>query len=276
MSKPDPVYPLVDITLARRLERTEALSNIAFVEAHARLAPALGAAWREVAGTCAMYDGVGSPCTQTFGLGAFAPARPEVLGELEEFFQSRGAAVHHEVSPLADSSVLELLPKRGYHPIEFSNAMYRPIGNVPESGSDVRVRTIAADEGELWARTAAAGWRDVPAVAGLVYDLGLIMVHSHGLDCMLAELDGRPVAAGAISIREGVALMAGASTIPESRGRGAQNALFSARLRCAATQGADLAMIVAQPGSASQRNAERQGFRIAYTRTKWELRSNRT
>jgi hypothetical protein len=27
----------------------------------------------------------------------------------------------------------------------------------------------------------------------------------------------------------------------------------------------------AAPGSASQRNAERQGFRIAYTRIKWNL-----
>jgi hypothetical protein len=27
----------------------------------------------------------------------------------------------------------------------------------------------------------------------------------------------------------------------------------------------------ADPGSGSQRNAERQGFRIGYTRTKWKL-----
>jgi len=30
-------------------------------------------------------------------------------------------------------------------------------------------------------------------------------------------------------------------------------------------------MIVANAGSNSQRNAEREGFRIAYTRTKWRL-----
>jgi hypothetical protein len=30
-------------------------------------------------------------------------------------------------------------------------------------------------------------------------------------------------------------------------------------------------MMGAQPGSASQRNAERHGFRIAYTRIKWQL-----
>jgi len=29
----------------------------------------------------------------------------------------------------------------------------------------------------------------------------------------------------------------------------------------------------ALPGSGSQRNAERHGFRIAYTRTKWQLQA---
>ena len=41
------------------------------------------------------------------------------------------------------------------------------------------------------------------------------------------------------------------------------------RMRYAYAQGCDLAMMVAEPGSNSQRNAERKGFRIAYTRTKW-------
>ena len=42
-------------------------------------------------------------------------------------------------------------------------------------------------------------------------------------------------------------------------------------MRLAAEQGCDLAMMCALPGSASQRNAERHGFRIAYTRIKWQL-----
>jgi hypothetical protein len=35
--------------------------------------------------------------------------------------------------------------------------------------------------------------------------------------------------------------------------------------------GCDLAMMVAEAGSNSQRNAERKGFRVAYTRIKWKL-----
>ena len=72
---------------------------------------------------------------------------------------------------------------------------------------------------------------------------------------------------------EGVALLAGACTIPEARKRGAQLALLNARLGYAAECGFDVAMICAELGSASQRNAERHGFRIAWTRAKWGLRA---
>ena len=68
-----------------------------------------------------------------------------------------------------------------------------------------------------------------------------------------------------------MALLGGASTIPEARRQGAQLALLESRLRYAAQNGCDLAMMCAAPGSASQRNAERHGFRIAYTRIKWRL-----
>jgi hypothetical protein len=93
---------------------------------------------------------------------------------------------------------------------------------------------------------------------------------SEGLS-FLAELERQPIATGALSICEGVALLAGASTIPEARKQGAQLALLDSRLNYAADRGCDLAMMCAAPGSSSQRNAERQGFRIAYTRIKWHL-----
>jgi hypothetical protein len=87
----------------------------------------------------------------------------------------------------------------------------------------------------------------------------------------LAELDGHPIAAGALGSAAGVAVLAGASTIPEARGQGAQLALLESRLRYGAQKGCDIAMMGARPGSTSQRNAERHGFRIAYTRIKWRL-----
>ena len=51
---------LTDIVLARRLERAEAQSNVDFVEARARVFPESRAAWVDVAGAYAMFDGVTS------------------------------------------------------------------------------------------------------------------------------------------------------------------------------------------------------------------------
>ena len=114
-------YPFADIDLARRLERTEARSNADFVEARARAFPDRGATWIEVAGAYAMFDGVGSPLTQTFGLGVFEPITGTHMDALEEFFRSRGADVFHEVCPIADNCVFTFFNKRGYQPVEFSN-----------------------------------------------------------------------------------------------------------------------------------------------------------
>lgn len=268
------MYPFADLELARRLERTEARSNAGFVEARAKAFPNVGAEWIEVAGTFAMFDGAGSPITQTFGLGMFEPVSAEDFDRLEVFFTERGADVFHEVCPLADPTTFALLSERGYKPIEFSNVLYRPISADlrldAARNEQIRVSRIREDEVDLWAQTMFEGWSEFTEVADFLRDLGHVTARSKALP-FLAELDGKPIAAGTLSINEDIALLAGASTIPSARRQGAQNALLEERLRYAATQGCNVGMMVTLPGSGSQRNAERHGFRIAYTRTKWHL-----
>lgn len=266
-------FPLSDLGLSRRLERAEAHGNTEFVETRARLFPDSGARWIEVAGAYAMYDGVASPLTQTFGLGLFQAVTPADMETIERFYQERGAPVFHEVSPLADLALLDLLNERGYHPVEFTSVMFRPIpggAHLTEPRNErVQVRLAQENEQALWAQTAAKGWSEFTEFAESIEELMQITAkRSSGLS-FLAEVEGRPIAAGAMAIWDGVALLAGASTIPEYRRQGAQLALLDSRLRYAAEQGCDIAMMCARPGSGSQRNAERHGFRIAYTRIKW-------
>jgi hypothetical protein len=297
-------FPLADLELSRRLERAEALSNARFVEARATMFPDSGATWIEVAGARAMYDGVSSPLTQTFGLGLFQPATAADLDAIEAFYTERGARVFHEISPLADVGLWPLLAERGYRPFEFSSVLYQPIdlagrkpratqGGAPGAASPVAqgatsdepaatdaatdvvqafrpaVRLIEQGEEETYARTSAAGWAEF-GVGDFLLEIGRVSARVDGLRLFVAELDGKPIAAGALNLCDGVALLAGASTIPEGRKRGAQLALLDHRLHYAAAHGCDVAMMAALPGSGSQRNAERNGFRIAYTRIKWQ------
>ena len=270
----EPIF-FADLDLARRLERAEGLSNARFVEARAEAFPQSGARWIEVAGVYAMYDGASSPVTQTFGFGLFEPITNAELEKIEDFFRGHGAAVSHEVSPLAGLSVMSLLHERGYQPIEFTSVMYRTIHQGVDlklsRNERIRARPIREDEQELWAKINAKGWGDLPEFAGFLSELAQITPHRRDTTLFLAEVDGRPIAAGALCTSNGVALLAGACTVPEERKQGAQLALLDSRLSSAARQGCDIAMMCAQPGSPSQHNAERHGFRIAYTRIKWQL-----
>jgi hypothetical protein len=114
-----------DRNLSQKLERTEARANVAFTQARAALEPEVGAEWIEVAGAYAMFDGVDSPLTQTFGLGVFDEIGNKELDALEAFFKNRAAPVFHEVSPLADASLMPLLNECGYQPVELSSVFGR-------------------------------------------------------------------------------------------------------------------------------------------------------
>lgn len=266
---------VADHSLARRLEHAEGSANIAFVDANLQLNPESGVTWRDFDGTYAMFDGPESPLTQTFGLGLFASPSHDSIAAIEAFFTERGAPVFHETCPIADVSLLLLLPERGYRPIEQTSVMYQALGEssvpAPRDNATLEARVVTSGEEQYWADTAALGWSEFPGLAEFMRGFGLITAHSRGTHCFLVEHAGEAIAAGALGIHDGVAILAGASTRPEWRGRGAQAALLRARLRYALSRGCDVALMGAQPGSGSQRNAERQGFRIAYTRTKWHL-----
>jgi GNAT superfamily N-acetyltransferase len=75
-----------------------------------------------------------------------------------------------------------------------------------------------------------------------------------------------PAGAAAVAIRRGLTALFTASTRVAFRGRGVQTALLQARLALAAAMGCDLAVVQTKPGSASQRNVERVGFCLAYTK----------
>jgi GNAT superfamily N-acetyltransferase len=177
------------------------------------------------------------------------------------------------VSPLAGLSALNLLCERRYRPVEISNVLYRPVEKAAlKEHGNIRVRITGPEEAQLWSDISARGWtHEHPEFLDFLQQTVAIASRREQSLCFLAELDGTPGAAGALCIHDGVALFAGSATVPEMRRRGLQAALLEERMRYAFDGGCDLAMMVAEAGSKSQRNAERQGFRIAYTRTKWRL-----
>jgi ribosomal protein S18 acetylase RimI-like enzyme len=84
----------------------------------------------------------------------------------------------------------------------------------------------------------------------------------------VATIDGKPVACGTgiVLPEHGVFALCGAGTLAAYRGRGLQTALLEARMAAASQSGCEYAVVVTQGGTISQRNAERLGFRVAYSK----------
>jgi ribosomal protein S18 acetylase RimI-like enzyme len=93
-----------------------------------------------------------------------------------------------------------------------------------------------------------------------------------GVRRYLATIDGQPAAVATMTEQNGIAYLAGAATLPNWRGRGAQTALIGARLADAARSN-ELVVVTTAFASPSQHNLERSGFRVAQIKTIWGLRN---
>ncbi len=260
---------LADLELARRLEAADAWVGIESAHIHAQLHPESGAVAEPVADGYAVFTGVGSPFTLAIGLGMRGPVNDVDMMALENFFRLRGSAAQIEVCPLADRSLYRLVFERGYRLRESTNVLFRVLtpGEPPDAApSRVSVQGCSPEEAELWARTVARGFAEDLLSTAENLKVLTSLFHRPGAVCVLAWLDGAPAGGGALSVHEGVAAMYGASTLPSFRRRGVQAAIIQSLVAAAAGAGCAIAFTLTEPGSVSQHNLERQGFRVAYTR----------
>jgi len=264
-----------DTDLAARIERVEVQLITLSNEAARRRAGTAGFVI-PVAGGAASFAGAGSPYNKVAGLGFGGVPDAAALDEIERSFAAYGAPVQVELAHLADPAVLAMLAVRGYRLESFENVLGRALTDEPERvmPPGVEVRLSTEDESGVWLDVVAEGsvhpdtqgvpwYEEFPREAIIAAERD----SAEAGDVRYAALrDGGIVGGATMRIAEGVAQLTGAATVPAHRRRGVQTALLSARLADAAAAGCDVAVIITQPGSKSQQNAQRQGFDLLYTR----------
>ena len=261
----------IDREMARRLESVDAYAGVELARAQARFNPDSGSTAEPFAGGWAIFAGSDSPMTQAFALGLSGPVAEDEIERMEEFYRRRKSPVNVELCPYADTSLVEIFKTRGYGLLEFSNVLVRKL--TPDDArvsfdGEVRVRRPEPHEVGLWAETVARGFIESGEIPPMMIDLFITSFRSAVGAYFLAEINDRVAGGGILTMREGVASLGGASTLPAFRNRGAQTALLQARLAFAVESGCEVAMVTTLPGTTSQRNVERQGFRVVYTRAK--------
>ncbi len=254
--------------LAVRAERAQAEVNRSACEDLQRLVPASQAALLEVGGGVAVFAGLGHPLTQALCMGLDRPLTDAELDAVESHLGRGGGAVQYELCAMAAPELFAALAARGYVIKEFQFVWQRPLAGAIEAQlpAHLEVRRLGLHEAAACQRVIMAGFMDVEPEA--VPDEALkampALQPSERLQLYGALSAGALIGAGFLYLGDETATLAGTSVLPRHRGQGAQGALIRARLAEAGRRGCTLGVSSTAPGSASQRNMERHGFRVAY------------
>lgn len=199
------------------------------------------------------------------------------------FYRERGAQAKVETCSLAPESLLAALGRCGFRTVHYENVLAADLASPtpepehgPVPGLEI-VRIDPADEAAIRAAALLATKlflppdQEPPETMLEAAAKALRYPHSIGL---LALLGGEPVGACGMEMHEveGVLLAAlwGAAVEPRARRRGVQLALLRHRLALSRGRGCVIALIESKPGVATERNAARVGFQLAYVRSVFE------
>lgn len=253
--------------LLRRLERMFDAFGLVWLEGHVRVADAVVRLKR--------FGGVTA---------AAAPSRPDLdfmnrihglqedpgaLDEVLAFYRSLGIRPWVELPPGAEELAAH-----------FAAAGGRPVGAVsvlcgppvpPPSPDGVEVRRADPEEAVHVAEILLEG-HGVPAEErAVVAPRAAVSDEREDVTFYVARVDGEDAAAAVLFLHQGVGGMANAATVPRFRRRGCQSALLAARIQDAADAGCDVIGSLTTFGSDSERNMERAGLGVVYTKTVWRI-----
>lgn len=260
----------VDKAFARRLEACEEMPQVLYARIFQKTRPEIGAAEQEICGGHMVFAGLGSPIGRLTGGGLDRPFSAEVLDQVEDFYRERKAPSQVDLTPLHGSEVFEMFKERGYAIAELNNVLYRklePNEEFPPPPDHCEIRPSHPEEAHLTGTIVESAF--FPEGAPEAFQ-GLIAPLYQMEDALafVATIEGNPVACGTgIVIPEHrVFALCGAGTLAAHRSRGLQTALLRARMAAAARARCEYAVVVTQGGTTSQRNAERLGLRVAYSK----------
>jgi N-acetylglutamate synthase-like GNAT family acetyltransferase len=269
-----------DHLTAARLEHCDATRSWYFAQARAALRPESGSSWLDLPGGGSVtYSGPGMPNCRAKGLGFNGSVPPEAIEAAEAFFAGHCGVPSFDICPLGNRSLMEQLASRGYHLVKFYTILAMPIPTITLPVADgIEVRQAHPNEDELWARLTGSGFNNGQPCSDESFEIMLTNFHAANARPYLAFIDGQPVGGGGMFLDGDTAELGGTSVLPDFRRRGVQTALVQRRLEDAAAQRVTLAMLLTIPGSDSQHNLERMGFRVMYSkavvkREEWQRRN---
>jgi hypothetical protein len=262
---------------ARRIEAAEEYGALRYAQAMRPSHPEWGTEWEQFGGGHLVFVAKNALVGRAHGLGFAGPVTPKDIEHVEKFYFDRESDAQVDVSPYADPSLFQSLNQRGFQVEEFNQTLGRWIRletslapaerRNPAVLPGLEIRPLQTDEAGKWSALLARVFFGEEQAPQFHHVFQPWATPEHPLS-LAAFADGQMVAAagGIIVPEHRMAGFFGAGTLPEFRRRGIQQAFMRRRLEIVQQAGCDLAVTLTMPGTTSQRNVERAGFRTAYTK----------
>jgi hypothetical protein len=199
------------------------------------------------------------------------------LDDILKWYSKYGVPCQIDLSPhQAHDNLFVSLAKHGLYPSQFYTVLYgTPSPDMPLLPPHITVREVRQEELDLFSNLHAQGFFEAHegsnASTRLVGESMKGLYGRPGWHLYLAFVEEIPAATAVLYIQDQIASLSADSTVPQFRGRGCHTALIQQRIAHAARSDCDLVITRTEVGTVSQRNMERVGMHIAYTRPTWKL-----
>jgi len=210
------------------------------------------------------------------GVGMSGPVSREEVRGFIHYLESAGIEPRIDLCPFVDATLIEAVKVERFSLHNFEAVFFRPLvaGERVESpfSAPPGLRIVTVDpnndaEVEDFARTALQGFLPDHTDPPESFVRSSMRVARHPRTVALRAMIGDEcVGAGAMEIDGELAALFGVSVRRPHRGKGVQLAMLAWRLKEAARRGATVATIGSRPGVATERNAQRMGFAMAYNK----------
>jgi hypothetical protein len=198
----------------------------------------------------------------------------EYIEIIIDFYKQKGIPIRFELTPAhASPTLLTRLNKAGFYHSDFHTTLYaRPKEleiNKKEMDPHLSIRLLKSDEFDTFADIYTKGFQIPSFLKSGVAQNNEVLHNNKHLIFYLASIKNEPAGIGVLFIKNKIATLAAAATVPNLKNKGIQSALIKQRLDQATLQDCQWVVGQAKFGSVSQNNMERAGLKIAYSKAIW-------
>lgn len=196
----------------------------------------------------------------------------QYIDDIVGFYKWSSINFRIEITPPNSSDALfRALTERGFYQSGFHASFIGEPLEIKESvnQTEIEVRSLKKDEFDLFASIYVEGFGLPSFIQNGIKQNNEILYDVPGWEFYVAFVKGMPVGIAVLFVKDEIATLAAAATLPEYRSIGVQSALLHKRIQVAIEKGAKYITSEAAFGSASHRNMERAGLKLAYTKALW-------